>query len=645
MPHNLLESRGDFEAAFHQFCRMEDWSGMLLAWSGIVDSILFAWDDFMLLDPWIEWSDSLMERGGLAFPSPEIEARVCSSLVGALSIRSPFRSCIKELVERALSLSRQVGDIDLHLTTMHHASYYYVWTGNFAALELLAQRTKKIVKSADDSLATMLFWSNVEPIIMQMSPARYEEVVPAVRKGLELAEKIGIHVFDYWFYAHGVYGAFIIGDMAKADGFLRQMEAVAENGPRQASAVYHFLLGWFHFLQGNIACALVAVEKSLATVLETGIWVPEIPCRHLISNLFQAKGETDAALDQIRAAKELAAGLGKEGFYFWYCLLTEARFLLKQGDEKQGMESLRQAMTLGRKLGYMTLVFCWQPAVMADLCGRALEAGIEMDYVREFIRANHLVPDKLPIESENWPWPVTINTLGRFEIMREGRPLEFKGKAPRKIILLLKAIIAFGGQGADERQLADLLWPDADGDTARKSFHTSLHRLRQLLGKEKALQLRDGRIRLDPACCRVDAHAFEDLLGRAESGPADVRLRLIGRAVAFFRGAFLQGADEPWALSYRDRLRNKYLRAVLRLGEHLEQAAKLEEAVDVYRAALGIDDLAEELYRRMMHCLHRAGRTAEAVAVYRRCETMLCTVLGVGPSPGTRSLYQELIAR
>jgi DNA-binding SARP family transcriptional activator len=47
----------------------------------------------------------------------------------------------------------------------------------------------------------------------------------------------------------------------------------------------------------------------------------------------------------------------------------------------------------------------------------------------------------------------------------------------------------------------------------------------------------------------------------------------------------------------------------------------------------------------MMHCLHRAGRTAEAVAVYRRCETMLCTVLGVGPSPGTRSLYQELIAR
>ncbi len=291
------------------------------------------------------------------------------------------------------------------------------------------------------------------------------------------------------------------------------------------------------------------------------------------------------------------------------------------------------------------MVFCWQPSVMADLCRRALEAEIEMDYVRDFVRTYRLFPDKLPIESENWPWAVKIHTLGCFEIMREGRLLEFKGKAPRKIILLLKAIIAFGGKGADEAQLADLIWPDADGDTARKSLHTSLHRLRKLLGNEKALLLCDGRIRLDPEHCWVDAHAFEELLGRAESGPADARFRQIGKAVAFFRGAFLDGAPEPWALSYRERLRNKYLRAVLRLGEHLEKAAKIEKAIDLYRAALEIDDLAEELYRRMMLCLHAAGRRAEAVAVYQRCETMLRTVLGVGPSSETRSLYQEVIAR
>jgi LuxR family maltose regulon positive regulatory protein len=642
---NPFESRGDFEAAFHGFRRTEDLTGMLLAWSGVVDSILFAWDDFKVLDPWIDWLDDLM-KCSLSFPSPEIEARVCSSLAGALGMRFPFRPGIKDLVERALSLSRQVGDVNLHLTTMHNAALYYVWTGNFAALDLLSRRTREIVKSADDSLVSLLFWSSAEPIRKEVSPAHYDGVIPVVRKGLDLAEKIGVHVFDYWFYAHGVYGAFNIRDFAKADEFLRQMEAVAEKGPRQAFTKYQYLLGWYHFLQGNIPCALASVEKSLAAVLETGIWLPEIPCRHLMAILLQAKGENDSALDQIRAAKDLAVGLGKEGFYFWFCLLTEARFRLEGGDENQGLELLGQAMTLGRKRGYMTMVFCWQPSVMAELCRRALEAGIEPDYVRDFVRTYRLVPDKLPVESEKWPWPVKVRTLGRFEIMRDGQLLEFKGgKAPRKIILLLKAIIAFGGKGADEAQLADLLWPDADGDTARKSLHTSLHRLRKLLGNEKALLLRDGRIRLEPEYCRVDAHAFEELLGQAESGLADARFRQIGKAVRFFRGAFLEGADEPWALSYRERLRNKYLRAVLLLGDHLEKAANLEEAVDLYRAALEIDDLAEELYRRTIRCLHTAGRRAEAIAVYQRCETMLRTVLGVAPSSETRSLYQEVTGR
>jgi LuxR family maltose regulon positive regulatory protein len=640
---DFLQSRIDFEAAFQEFRRFDDLPGMLLAWSGVVNSVLFAWDDFKILDSWIEWMDNLMESG-LEFPSLEIEARVCSGMAGAIGMRFPFRPGIRDLVERALSLSRQVGDINLHLTTMHNAALYYVWTGDFAALELLSRRTREVVKSADDNLVSLLFWSSAEPIRKEVSPAHYEKVIPVVRKGLDLAEKIGVHVFDYWFYAHGVYGAFNIQDLAKADEFLRQMETLAETGPRQASTKYHYLLGWHHFLQGNIPCALASVEKSLAAVLETGIWLPEIPCRHLMAILLQAKGEKDSALAQIIAAKELAVGLGKEGFYFWFCLLTEARFRLENGDEIQGLELLNRAMTLGRKRGYMTMVFCWQPSVMADLCKRALEAGMEKDYARDFIRTYHLFPDKPPIESEEWPWPVKVYTLGRFEIIREGQLLDFKGgKAPRKIILLLKALITFGGKGAHETQLGDLLWPDVDGDTARISLHTSLHRLRKLLGNDKVLLLTNGRIKLNPEYCWIDAHAFEELLKRAEGGPAEARFRQIGQAATFFRGPFLEWADEPWTLSYRERLRNKYHRAVLLLGDRLEREENHEKAIDLYHAALEIDDLAEELYRRMIHCLHTAGRKAEAIAVYQRCETMLRTVLGVSPSSKTRRLYLQVM--
>ena len=55
----------------------------------------------------------------------------------------------------------------------------------------------------------------------------------------------------------------------------------------------------------------------------------------------------------------------------------------------------------------------------------------------------------------------------------------------------------------------DALWPEADGDMAQQSFATALHRLRQLLGNEKAIQRQEGQLTLDDRFCWVDVWAFE----------------------------------------------------------------------------------------------------------------------------------------
>ena len=85
---------------------------------------------------------------------------------------------------------------------------------------------------------------------------------------------------------------------------------------------------------------------------------------------------------------------------------------------------------------------------------------------------------------ENWPWPLKINTLGQFAMERDGEAVRFSGKVQQKPLLLLKALIAFGGREVKEEQLCDALWPDAEGDLAHRSFETTLYRLRLLLGKE-----------------------------------------------------------------------------------------------------------------------------------------------------------------
>jgi LuxR family transcriptional regulator, maltose regulon positive regulatory protein len=171
---------------------------------------------------------------------------------------------------------------------------------------------------------------------------------------------------------------------------------------------------------------------------------------------------------------------------------------------------------------------------------KALEEGIEDDYVRELIRRNRLSPDPANPYLEQWPWPVKVHTLGRFGLLVDDRPVESGRKVQQKPLVLLKALIALGGRGVPEGRLAELLWPDADGDLAHHSFEVALSRLRKLLGKENALVLKEARLSLSNRQCWVDVWAFERLLGHAEkarkAGKQTVAIRLFEKAVALYGG-------------------------------------------------------------------------------------------------------------
>ena len=49
---------------------------------------------------------------------------------------------------------------------------------------------------------------------------------------------------------------------------------------------------------------------------------------------------------------------------------------------------------------------------------------------------------------------VVIYTLGRFEVVLEGGPLRFKGRAPVRALELLSALIAAGGRGVSVASLS-----------------------------------------------------------------------------------------------------------------------------------------------------------------------------------------------
>jgi DNA-binding SARP family transcriptional activator len=285
--------------------------------------------------------------------------------------------------------------------------------------------------------------------------------------------------------------------------------------------------------------------------------------------------------------------------------------------------------------------------MMSRLAALALREGIERDHVRELIVARGIAPP--PDAPADWPWRLRIRALGGFVLERDGEPLRFTGKAQKKPLELLKALIALGGRGVEASRLAAVLWPDAEGDTAKVSFDTTLYRLRKLLGYDAALVLSEGKLALDEAHLWLDVRAFEAAVARidallADNGAATETLAAAATAlVAGYPGHFLAGEDDqPWLVGLRDRLRAKLIRAVLELGRRLQARGEWRKAAALFAHGLEADNLAEPLYRALMVCHRELGETAEALRAFRRCRELLSMVLGVAPSAETEAVRRTL---
>jgi DNA-binding SARP family transcriptional activator len=215
------------------------------------------------------------------------------------------------------------------------------------------------------------------------------------------------------------------------------------------------------------------------------------------------------------------------------------------------------------------------------MCAEALDAGIEVAYVKSLIRRFRL---ESPVTaSETWPWRAKVYALGRYEVYHDEERLQFPGKVPKKPLMLLKALIAFGGRNVPEERLMDALWPDEEADAARKSLDITVLRLRKLLGGNDSIIVSDELIGLNPQICWTDVWAFEARVAQTEVADGDGRSAAASAALSLYRGDFLPAdAEEPWTLKVRERLRAKFVRLVESVAHAEEAAGQLEKAMAHY---------------------------------------------------------------
>jgi LuxR family maltose regulon positive regulatory protein len=641
-----------FEKAFHSFQTGGEIAGTFLSWAGSVDSIIYALNDWRQLDRWIDWLLGRIRRDPV-FPSLQIEASVASSFAGALLHRRPKHPALRRWLERALSLTKEIGDINLRMQANLYAAIYYHWIGDISHCRMIAEEMEGIVKTPSASPLLIILWKWIEALLATFSLADHDHSLRAVQTAVEKARASGVYVWNAMLYAQGAFSSLSKEDTEQGRRFLREMESTLGEGARFVVCHYHYLAAWHFLLLGELALAMAHGKRALQNAVEIGWPFLEISCHLEMACLLKETGELQKAVTHLALADKLIRPIGSLILeYMW--LLADAWFSLDQGKDSVGLESLRKAMALGRKQGYISMCYWWHPSVMARLCARALAEGIEEAYVQNLIRKRNLFPDKSSLAIENWPWPMKIYTLGQFALVRQDNPIRFSRKAKHKPLLLLKALLAMGGREVKEDQLSDLIWPDAEGDAAHRAFTTTLSRLRRLLAVEKAIMVQDKKVTIDPRSCWVDAWAFENILEQVEGSFKDRQpspglekyLGLVEKAISIYKGHFLHtDEDYAWTASYRERLRSRFHRLITGVGDWLQQKKEWDRAAEYYLKALEVDDLSEEFYQNLMICYHRLGKKAEAISLYQRCRKTLWSVLGIEPSRKTEEIYQALFPR
>ena len=210
LPVSPPESRVFLEKAFHLFGGQVDPAGELLAWSGIVDTYLYEWNDFTPLDRWILWLDRRVRDKKSLLPV-EIERRVAISMFAALVIRQPHHPRAQHWLERALLLTDHHEDISLTLQARSYGAIYFAWIGDGANSQRMIHELDALAHASQAAPLVQLTrkWTSAAGALwLRMVP---DEAVKMAADSLAFAGTTGVHVWDHMLCAVGFFGSICAG--------------------------------------------------------------------------------------------------------------------------------------------------------------------------------------------------------------------------------------------------------------------------------------------------------------------------------------------------------------------------------------------------------------------------------------------------
>lgn len=235
-----------------------------------------------------------------------------------------------------------------------------------------------------------------------------------------------------------------------------------------------------------------------------------------------------------------------------------------------------------------------------------------------------------------------VRLLGPWELRADENPVLVRGSRLR---VLLTSLVLAGDQTVSTDTLVEHLWPERPPEWPRRSLHTYVRRLRQLLRPDLIHTQPGIGYRFSIAPEAVDLYRFRDLVAQAKAATAPAEeLRLLRAALALWRGTPFADLHSTWL----DRevlpgLTEEWFAATLRRVE-LELATEFsEQLIGELQDLVNAHPTREQLWWCLITAMHRAGRRAEALDAYRRVRAILLDELGIEPGEQLVALQQQIL--
>ncbi|WP_170069313.1 BTAD domain-containing putative transcriptional regulator [Marinobacterium halophilum] len=617
------------------FLHQEMYAAAIQAYGKYLQAVTISGIDYRAVDTCMIKLDPLLPNN-----DPQIQAalaEIASTVLFALSFRDmkhPSLPTWRALAESSLHTQT---DATLLLSNCNQLMMFYLHAGEMLHICRIMETLVSPLRSKTASNPALHLQTLVIEVYYRGHVIQdVQRAKTLAQQGIALGQKTGITLYEFWFRYMLVVIAICQNDLSLAEAEINDLQAniMMFGGSRRAD-IFH-LRGFLALARQDWGRARADLQQAQNIFKSAHTPYSEHWTGLMLAVAHYGLGETDQCRSHIMHTTRMG-WLGSTHLQY-HCLTLSAWVELNTDNPETGLNLLEQVFTLARKQ-QMTFIPMIGQQPFIQLCQHALDAGIETPFIQRVILGNNLSLEGASRWNLSWPRELRIYTLTSFQIVDHRSEPPAIIELQTKPLMLLKAIIAFGGTDIPIRTLCDALWTDTEGDAALRAFKVNLHRLRKGLGSENCIEIKNNKVSL-AATCWVDALIFWKSMPLGTTHCTQ-QLRTL---VQLYQARFLEGdAPIPWIKHARERIHQNYLRLLEHLGQVLMQHDQIGDAIIYFEEALLADPLEEDYYCNLMQCYSQLQRPDRVAKTFHRYCTAYRDHLGIQPSPRAKALHERLL--